>query len=333
MFCKEGYSHEILFHEVLMEKLFLAADSGGSKTVWRVLNSSGETLEQIRTEGMGAIPGTLPINETARYAYEVLGRTAYPSIFVSLGGPNTEEVENALRKCWQNASVTVIRESSGVGMLHAAGFLGCTSAVLCGTGSTAVGMKSGRMTYAGGWGPVYADGGSGGGLCKDALTLFLRTLDGDGCESDLAPVFSFITEGLDTMSFAGRMEAKSRAVTLSRRELSALLPGIYELYRQCVPTAVSLFNDAIDEICRLAGCVTDNSPESGVLLCGGFFRNKPEFVELCRKRFAAVSSAKLVYDERFDPIVGVCTAAIQSGGIEITQEVFENILNEKRITR
>ena len=313
-----------------MEKLILASDSGGSKTVWRVLNSVGETVKTVRTDGLGAVPETLPIGETVRSALFLLDGFVFSRIYLSLGGPNTSEVENALKNAWPDAAITVSREANGDAMLNAAALLSCSAAVLCGTGSTAVGIKNGRRCYSGGWGPIYGDGGSGGGLCRDALAMYLAGLDRDGEADDLAGVFGFITDGLDIKDFAQRMEVKTRAISLSRRELAALLPQLYGLYLQNSPSAVILFDKAIDEVCRMASGVSDDSPSTRVLLCGGFFRGKSELIERCRERFSRFSSAKLVYESRFDPIVGACTAALTAAGVQITETVFDNILNEKR---
>ena len=311
-----------------MDDLLLAADSGGSKTLWRILNAEGKTVGRLRTEGMGAAPGTLRVDQTVRTAFRAFGGAAFSGIFLSLGGPNTAEVESVLRAAWPDAAVTVSREASGETILRAAAFLGCSSAVLCGTGSTAAGLKNGRMCYSGGWGPLYGDGGSGGGLCRDALCRYLRSLDGSGFQSDLTPVFGFLAAGLDLSVFSQRMEAKKRVGGLSRRELAALLPGLYALCRQGAASAVRLFDEAAEEVCRMAADVTDDRPEAGVLLCGGFFRGKPELVSLCRERFAACSSARMVYESRFDPIVGACVAVLETAGLTVTPALFERILNE-----
>ena len=313
-----------------MKELFLAADSGGSKTVWRAINTHGETAILLHTEGMGSLPGVLDVEHTVRSAFSALERVSFSGIFLSLGGPNEKEVGTALRTVWPDVPVIVSREANGDAILRAASFLSCSSVVLCGTGSTAVGLKDGRRRYAGGWGPVYGDGGSGGGLCRDALALYLRSLDGTAGQSDLSPVFDFITEGLDITDFEQRMEAKRRATALSRQELAALLPSLYMLYLRKAPSAVLLFDEAVNEVCRLAAEVSENSPDTNVLICGGFFRGKPELTELCAKNFIGYSSARMIYDYRFDPIAGACVAVLDAFGEKPNAAVFENILNEKR---
>lgn len=316
-----------------MSSMYLAVDSGGSKTIWRVLNEVGETLTSVITEGMASVfPRKLPVGEYCAKAYETISRYGTPKkIYVSLGGPNTEEVAEALKAFWRDLPVTVGREASGDCMLAAAAYMGCSGVVLCGTGSTAVGVKGGRRCYAGGWGPVYGDEGSGGGLGKQALCLFLQSLNGTGRPCGLSPLFAELTAGLDPTQFADRMEVKKRAINISRRDLGKLAPKVYELAVDGIQEAAGLYQEAAQQIAVLAADVCDDTPEAAVLLCGGFLRNKPLLLEQCRACFQKLSHARLVYDEAFDPIVAASVSVLEQGGIRITNEIFKNILNEKGV--
>lgn len=171
--------------------LFLAADSGGSKTDWVLLNEDGDEIMTFKTKGLGAIrEGILPVNDIVKNAYDFFEKYgAIDYLFMSLGGPNIAEVEGALKKVWNECEIKVERESNGTAMLAAAEMLGASAVVLCGTGSVAVGDTAEGRRFCGGWGPVYGDGGSGGGLCTDALRMFLRSVDGMEAESRLSEVF------------------------------------------------------------------------------------------------------------------------------------------------
>ena len=311
-----------------LKKLFLAVDSGGSKTIWRVIDSEGNTVEVLRTDGMGSNPGILPVDEITAGARDKLKNgDRIALIFLSLGGPNTEEVESALKKSWSGAAVQVTREANGDAILKAAEHFSCRSAVLCGTGSTAVGIKGGQRRFSGGWGPLYGDFGSGGGIGKDALVMFLQSLDGEAKESGLSSLFSSLTEGVDVADFYGRMEVKRRAIGLKRKDLADLVPSLYDLYLAGNPDAVTLFRQAAEAIARMADDVTDDSPDASVLLCGGLFAGKPDFLELCRAEFAKLSRAGMVYNPKIEPIAGACIGVLESAGVEVTQEIFDRILN------
>lgn len=305
-------------------KLYLAADSGGSKTVWQLIDNKGKTVFSCRTQGLGAVSeGVLPVRETVREAAEQLHGTP-AAIHLSLGGPNTQEVQTALEEAWPGVPVKVEREACGDSVLLAAEFFGCTAAVMCGTGSTAVGVKNGKRTYCGGWGPIYGDGGSGGGLGREALKLFLRSLDGQENLGKTAKLFENLTKNLDISDFYGRMEAKKRALSLPRQALAALAPDLYALWEQGDETACRLFENEAREVASMAQAVSDE--DGSILLCGGFFAEKPKFLAACREK----TKRKLVYKQDFAPIIGVELSLLKENGIQLTDELFERILEANR---
>ena len=316
------------------QNLYLAADSGGSKTEWSLIDQSGNILFRKRTNGVAAVKeGLLPVQEivnTAKKAFENYKKPK--AIYMSLGGPNTEEVKTALLSAWPDTDITVERESTGNAILLAASFFGCNACVMCGTGSVAIGDKNGKRCYSGGWGPIYGDGGSGGGMGSDALKLFLRHIDNMEDIGMLSGIFSELTTGLNIKNYADRMELKTRALNMSRRKLASLAPEIYKLAELGDPCSVKLYKTAAHEVALMAYGVSDNRTESCVMLCGGFFINKPLFLEWCEEAFSQISKGNLVYKEDFSPIIAAELTVLKNNNIELTNELFINILkNEKEI--
>lgn len=310
-------------------QIFLSADSGGSKTLWILLNDKGEKICEYKTIGLGAIKeGVLPVRETVEQVGEYLSKFGEVNgVYLSLGGPNTGEVYEALKSVWGKIKVRVEREANGEAVLRGASFLGCNSALLCGTGSTAVGIKGGKKRFCGGWGPVYGDGGSGGGLGSEALKAYLRSVDGFLNIGKVKKLFTHLEEGLDITKFEDRMELKKRAVEMPRRDIAALAPEIYALMEMGDSFARKLYSDAAEEVALMANAVSDNCKDSKVLICGGFLKNKPIFFEMCQKAFSSKSDAELYYNEKFSPSTGSCIAALSENGVEITDEMFDKILN------
>jgi N-acetylglucosamine kinase-like BadF-type ATPase len=198
---------------------------------------------------------------------------------------------------------------------------------MCGTGSVAVGDTKNSRKYSGGWGPVYGDGGSGGGMGSDALRIFLRSIDTNKDIGKLASLFGHLKEGLDISTFEGRMELKDRAINMSRRELASLAPMIYGLAESGDAVSCALYESAASEIADLAYGVSDDSSDFKVLLCGGFFANKPMLLEATERLFSKKSRATLVYEPRFSPIVAAQIAVLRENGAQITDKVFDKILN------
>ncbi len=309
-------------------RCFLAADAGGSKTRWVLLREDGDTIARCKTAGLGAIKeGILPVRETVAEAFEQLLPFGRPSaVFLSLGGPNVDEVAAALSACAGDIPITVEREACGDAVLCAAKRMGCSAVVMCGTGSVAVGDTADGRRFAGGWGPVYGDGGSGGGLGGHALRWFLRSLDGFADAGCLNEVFAPLLDGADVSTFAGRMAVKARAVEMPRRELAATVPVIYEFAEKGDTVAMSLYEQAADEIVELAYAVSEDLPDRTVLLCGGFLADKPLLLQNCCKKFADISKATLRYEPLFTALIAAKTAVLEQQGIMVTSERFEQLL-------
>lgn len=313
------------------EKLYLAADSGGSKTLWTLITENADILFEYRTQGVGAVRANImPVYDIAMEAatkLKIYGEVT--GIYFSLGGANTEEVRSVLESIWGDIPITVERESNGNAILYAASFLGCSSVVMCGTGSVAVGDTSEGRKYGGGWGPLYGDGGAGGGMGRDALCLFLRAVDGMEDIGEVYGLFSHLTEGLAIGKYADRMELKRRALDMSRRELAALASQIYLLAEKGDKCAIRLYEKAAQEVALLAKNVSDQTTKN-VLLCGGFFMGKPFFLELCREAYSRYSDAVLCYNEKFSPITAASISVLKTNGSIVNAELFKKILNTER---
>lgn len=309
------------------QKIYLAADSGGSKTIWTLVSSKGEKIYEFKTIGLGAVKeGILPVKETVLESAEQINKEYSPAgIFLSLGGPNVDEVYNALKEAWEDIPIEVEREARGDAVLYAASFYGCSAVVMCGTGSVAVGFNENGKSFSGGWGPIYGDGGSGGGMGSDALKLFLRSVDKAENVGRLAELFSNLTKGLDISDFDGRMELKNRAINMSRRELAALAPKIYALAEEGDKTCLGLYEDAAEEIAQMAFAVSKNSNNTNVMLCGGFFAEKPMLLKMCNQAFAKKSKAVLKYCPEFSPITGAILSVLKNDSVNITEDIFKTI--------
>ena len=314
-----------------MEKLYLAADSGGSKTKWDLLNGNGEIVFSLETDGLGAVKeGILPIDKTIKEASEILKKQGeIVSVYLSLGGPNTDEVYSGLKKSFDDTPVKVIRESKGDAILYCASYYGCRAVCLLGTGSTAMGYKNGAAAYSGGWGPIYGDGGSGGGLGSSALKSYLRSVDGMEEIGEVKTLFSHLEEGLNIKEYFDRMELKKRALNLTRKEIASLAPKIYALAEKGDKFALELYRREAREIALLANGVIDNKEGEKVLICGGFLKNKPLLLKMCEEEMAKISKAKLVYDENFTPSLAALVAVLKENNIEVTDEMFYKFINGK----
>ena len=271
----------------MCDDLLLAIDTGGSKSDFLLLDPEKHCLNRTRGKGVAALnPGTIPVEQYLRDGINELGTLTdrIKLVYCSLGGPNVDEVMSALKKLLPEAEIRVGREADGEMILAAAAAYQAKAAVLCGTGSVAVGESHGVRAFAGGWGPYLGDGGSGGGIGYDALRLLLRSVDCGQGERVLPGVFPELPRQAGT--FAERMSLKMAANRISRAEMAAQVPRIAELAETGEPNAVGLLNKAAEEVAFLARSVTPETPEAdadGVLALGGLFNCGELFRELCRR--------------------------------------------------
>ena len=294
----------------MCDELLLAIDTGGSKSDFLLLDPEKRCLNRSRSKGVGAMnPGTLPVEQYLRDGITGLGplTSRVKLVFCSLGGPNVDEVAAALKKFFPDAEILVKREADGDMILAAAAAYRAEAAVLCGTGSVAVGESRGVRLFSGGWGPILGDGGSGGGIGYDALRLLLRSVDSGQGESVLPGVFPELPRRAGT--FAERMSLKMAANRISRAEMAAQVPRIAELAEAGEPNAVGLLSKAAEEVAFLARSVTPETPEAdadGVLALGGLFDCGELFRELCR---GELKKARARYHFVFDAVKIIDAAA------------------------
>lgn len=101
-------------------KYLLAGESGGTKTVLRLTRQAGGAVRKLETSGIAcAKEGILPVMQTLSGGINELlkkagiGSDRISHCYLSLGGPNQKEVEEALKHCLPSAKIAVGRETTG----------------------------------------------------------------------------------------------------------------------------------------------------------------------------------------------------------------------------
>ena len=273
----------------MQDKLIVTIDSGGSKSDFLLLDSTGDRLGRATAPGVASPrPGMLPVLESLRRGRDLLGAAARAPalVFCSLGGPNTAEVEATLRTLFPESRVMVERESTGRMVLSCAPRYHAAAAVLCGTGSVAFGLlaKNAPVQLSGGWGPLYGDEGSGGGLGTAALKRLLRAVDDGNAAQILPGCFPTLARPAANCGFAERMAFKDEVLALTRAQIAAESPRIAALADDGDAMALELLRNAATEVARLAATVTPQQPwgdNDAILALGGFFRSGEHFHAMC----------------------------------------------------
>ena len=311
-------------------EILLAADTGGSKTDWLLVTPDGMRVDRCVTPGLASLrAGMLPVEPSVRQTAARWSRVRPAHLYCSCGGPNTEEIRGALERAWPETPVTVEREASGALLLACREFLRCDGAVLAGTGVTAVGFTpDGRCRYADGWGPVYGDSGSGGGIGLKAVRRFLQGVDGTAEAGRLGELFRDAAAGVNTAEFDGRMELKRRINELDRRALAALAPRVAALAEEGDPAASGILDNAARHMAQLAAAV---APDGGtVLMLGGLFKLGGDFRRRCEDFLRERNpGCRWFRDERVTIGKLAAARAMQLAGHVVNARRWSNLLNER----
>ena len=235
-------------------------DGGGTKTAAVILDSQGRIAGY--GEGGPSTYGVVPIEvtrgsittaaEMARRAGR-LPEARFGAAFLGLGNVVSELDRNAVRSL---AADLGIASPESIGVDHdcrialAGGLSGRPGIVLiAGTGASCFGInEAGRTWRAGGWGPLIDDEGSSYWLGIQAMRAAALDYDGRGRPSLLARQIRDRLELQDMNELMNHLYAAG----MSRTEIAALAPLVYEAAAQEDPVAVDLLRAGSE---AMADCV------------------------------------------------------------------------------
>lgn len=317
------------------KNILLAADSGGSKTVLRLLSDSGKILAEHRCDGLASVhSGIIPVNEILKDALGHLCRDARISpekiatAYFSLGGPNTAEVEEVLSKLLPSSKVIVDREANGNLFSFCAPLFNCAAVVMAGTGSVAIGCHGGILSFAGGWGPNLDDAGSGYEIGRRAVAESLLALDKRSSPTSLSSIVLEFEPGAEMNSFKSRMALKAKLHGLSRRDLASLAPAVYQHALKGDKTADGIIRNAALELALLGNSVLplNSTSQFKILALGGVFKLGDEFNRICTGELRRIRpGADFVFHNRFDLLCGSSLMALSKHGVKLDNAVFKNL--------
>ena len=305
--------------------LYLAVDSGGTKSRWIALSKNGCIIDSFVNRGMASVrPGMLPTMEIAQEAAKHFG-VSPAGIYFSLGGPNVDEIRSAMSAAFPNVPFVLEREASGDLVFSLRSFLKCDAVVMVGTGITAVGFWQDGRRYAEGWGPLFADFGSGGGIGFRAVQHFLREIDNLEPSKDMLPLFAAQLDGLDVAFFQNRMALKNRINALTRRELAALAPEVAKLASSGNQTAAEIIGECARKIAEVVAAVTP--PDGKCLAMGGLMKLGPSFVSQCADALLGLNAhCRFAYDEKLSLERLASIRVLMEAGVKINEDIWNKVI-------
>lgn len=298
-------------------KYLLAGEGGGSKTVLCLMQYTGKLISRIETHGVASIKGgILPVKSILLEGIQkVLEKTGVEKkqishCYFSLGGPNQEELESALKDSLPLTEIKVGREADGDLIMACVPYFDCMAAVMAGTGTVAVGEFNGKRYFAGGWGSEFDDAGGGYRIGKDSLSVFLETLDRRRPKTSLTEIFSPLLQNIDMNTFQGRMKLKQRIHALDRKKIASYAPEVYKHSKLGDLAATEIINRAARDIAILSSALIPGKTglnRIGILCLGGIFKLADEFRDLCSSHLKKLRpECEFVFRDDFDLAKGAC---------------------------
>ncbi len=198
--------------------------------------------------------------------------------------------------------------------------------IMSGTGSFCKGRNAeGAEEYAGGWGPLVGDEGSGYDLARDALAAVVRASEGRGGETMLTELM------LSHFKLGDVQELKKRlyAPPIKRHKLAALARHVFTAAQAGDEVAAEILRTGGVRLAQLASPVLlglfGARERFPVALSGGILREESVMTATVTSEVKKIRPRADVFAPAFQPVTGAVIIALESIGVRIDSEVIENL--------
>lgn len=287
---------------------YIAADGGGTKTLFRLINGEKNTVASLRA------PGTNPVHIGVDRAVKTIEESI--NQLIASAGLKQEDICRAalfIPVLWRKKDVFDGRFPFPVELLSDTtaavwAALGQEDGivVLSGTGSFASGRYNGRSLFVGGWGPYIGDEGSGFAIGRAALCHAARQYDSSALEDELTRLLKS-SLGIRTIDELKVLQADSTFLSPSR--IASLCPLVEEAAEHGSQAALKILNHAACELGELAHTclhrlsVPEHQPVK-LSVTGGAAVNNKLFLASCIKTLENRFPSAHVFSSARAPIEG-----------------------------
>ena len=179
--------------------------------------------------------------------------------------------------------------------------------VISGTGSIVYGMNTeGRETYAGGWGHLLGDEGSGYDIALCALRAVARAADERGSPTQLSDLM---------LSALGLTQPRNLIPWIhgvSKDQVAQLAVDVFGVASAGDSIAQQILDNAADELTVAVHVVIDRlrfSQPFDVVLSGGILTHQPTFADLLRNRIETIVPTACICLPKHEPAYGAVILA------------------------
>ncbi|NLJ80447.1 MAG: ATPase [Firmicutes bacterium] len=198
--------------------------------------------------------------------------------------------------------------------------------LIAGTGAIAYGInKQGQRRRSSGWGHLIGDEGSGYNIAVSGVAAALRAYDGRGQDTLLVKLFKDVL-ALETME-----DIMERIYfSLSKEEIASLAYLVFEAVEKGDQAAREIIHKAGSELALSIKAVLTalelTQEEIEIPLVGGVFKNQSAFlIETISQSVKTLAPKAKIVKPRFDPAIGAVILALSKSGIDISQEILNNL--------
>ena len=201
----------------------------------------------------------------------------------------------------------------------------CPGAVImAGTGSFCKGRNSqGETRYAGGWGPLIGDEGSGYAIGREALRAMAKSADGRGKTTALTRAVM----GHFNIPDPADIRKPLYDPPLKRHELAGLAPLAFEAAETGDGVAQGILKQAGRDLAQLAepvlGALFDEKQSFPIVLSGGILARKSDVTRALATEIEAFRpNAEMIFPE-LQPVYGALVIGLDSVGVDINSGIID----------
>ena len=284
------------------QKAFLTVDSGGSKTKLNIYDFKENLLAEDSLKGFGtATESEEEIPEFKAALLEFCKDFEILSVVCNLGGRNKGQIRKNLEAVFENAKVSVFRESEGQAGVTLCEKYGAEVTLMAGTGSIAVAPVDQKIIISGGWGANISDKGSGYALGLSAVRLALEEIDGTKPLSMLTKKLTGLSEPPTVLNAEEycllRDKVRQNMAPLERGHIASFAKTVYDCAIAGDDKAMAIHKaigiDLADIV--IATAAKTKKPLKNVVVTGGMTRSRDIWQDIFEKRLKEFYEIENVY--------------------------------------
>lgn len=329
----------------LSQQIVIGVDGGGTSTRVALATDQGHVLG-LGTAGSGNYHDVgvevvrSHIDQSLAQAWKIAGLhpQQVDAAFLGLGSVASAEDRAAIRQVAEDLSLTVngnVKVDHDLRAALAGGLVGKPGIILiAGTGSSCFGLSTdGRTWRSGGWGALLDDVGSSGWLGVQSMVAAVREHDGRGKPTVLSSRVLNILGINDIDQILHRVDSEG----LTRRETGSLAKLVTGAAAEGDLVAQEIIAAGTDELSILIATVADRLDLNEsldvvpVAVTGGLTKAGDVFLEPLRKAVKNRAPRCEVIEPQLPPVMGAVLIALQSLGIDPSQEIVNNLANGQAI--